>query len=152
MNPRLALWLRCGRARKLHQANLGNGTHMANGFGLWYCFGRLHNKSSFRCYSITDLHKSLLQNISTHLLRPRREAWQCREDKSLNNDDGHLSHISSSWEKMTWIRVSMEGWQISAPPSDFSPTQPPSTSLCLLLKLLVKLEINPCCSYPNRSL
>lgn len=54
---------------------------MANGCGLWYCFGRLGNAPSFRCYSVADLHKSLPQDNRTHLIRPSREACQGKEEE-----------------------------------------------------------------------
>lgn len=62
----------------------------------------------FRCYSATDLRKSLLPDSRTHLIRPRRKARQGKEDddRSVNDDYSHLSHISPSREEMAWIGLS----------------------------------------------
>lgn len=101
--------LRCGKTWKLHQTNLGNGTHMANGCGLWYCFGRL-GSMPFGSYSSTDLHKSLLPDDWTQLTRCRIRRWTPCE-----------WWLQSPWSYVTILRkddmdqaVNIEGWEASA--------------------------------------
>lgn len=146
MNARLALWLHSGRTWKLHQANRRNGTHMANGWGLWYCFGRLCNTASFRCYSATDLHKSSLRN-NRHTLDQNLEEEMPRSLRIMITVTLVIYHYPRD-DDLDRVSVQRADKCLQHPQTS------PSSSLrlpALHSQLLATAEINQHCSYPNTS-